>query len=291
MVSFPSPPFRVALFGAGRVGTAVAMHLLLGGHEIVGVASRTPGSAMNGARRLRTKVVSEGERVDANVFLIGAAGPAVGSVAQQLAATQTLADAVVCHFSGSDGTGILKDVVEAGASACAIHPVQACPDVDSAIERLPGSAWGVTTTQGVEEWTDRLIAFWLSGSPVRVAEEVRPVWHAAAVITSNGIAALMAAGEEILTDVGIADPHRILGPLAIGTAANAFEGGGGGATLTGPVVRGEVESVTAHLDALAAVSRSHADAYRATSRLVLEAAVRNGRVDAATAERIAVELR
>jgi predicted short-subunit dehydrogenase-like oxidoreductase (DUF2520 family) len=207
-----------------------------------------------------------------------------------LATTQSLADSVVCHFSGSDGVGVLDDVINAGAAGCAIHPVQACPDVNAAIERLPGSAWGVTVTPGAEEWTDRLIRFWLSGFPVSVPETSRRVWHSAAVITSNGVAALLAVGERVLADIGISDPHRVLGPLAIGTATNALEGEGGGATLTGPIVRGEVETVAAHIEALAEVSDAHAEAYKRASRLILDAARTSGRLGEATAERLAKEL-
>jgi predicted short-subunit dehydrogenase-like oxidoreductase (DUF2520 family) len=133
----------------------------------------------------------------------------------------------------------------------------------------------VTCSDGLEQWARRLVAEHLHGTPVPVAESDRARWHAAAAITSNGMAALMATGESILRPVGVERPELVLGPLAAGTVANAVEGGGGGATLTGPVVRGEAETLQRHLDAL---DDEEAAAYGLVSLLILDAARRAGRI-------------
>jgi predicted short-subunit dehydrogenase-like oxidoreductase (DUF2520 family) len=110
------------------------------------------------------------------------------------------------------------------------------------------------------------------------------VWHAASVITSNGIAALLSSSEALLDEIGVASPVDVVGPLAAGTVANARQGGGGGPTLTGPVVRGEVATIREHLQAIAERAPSMLDAYVAVTRLILAAAIRSGRLpsDAAT---------
>ena len=128
----------------------------------------------------------------------------------------------------------------------------------------------------------------LEGYPVALSEEVRSIWHAAAVATSNGVAALLAAGESMLADIGIQDPVRVLGPLAEGTLQNAREGGGGAATLTGPVVRGERETVRRHVAALRDRPGSFAQ-YRAAAFLIVQAAVAAGRINEPTAEEIMAE--
>jgi predicted short-subunit dehydrogenase-like oxidoreductase (DUF2520 family) len=115
-----------------------------------------------------------------------------------------------------------------------------------------------------------------------VAEDVRPVWHAAAVTTSNGIAALMGMGEAIMAAIGVAQPESVLGPLAAGTVANATEGGGGAATLTGPVVRGEAATIARHLAALRSHSPDLADAYVDAVRMIVASALVTGRISAET---------
>jgi predicted short-subunit dehydrogenase-like oxidoreductase (DUF2520 family) len=271
---------RVALIGAGRVGTAVASLLADGDHEIVAVSSRSDESAARAADKLDAPVVAFGSPPPASdVVLIGTSDAAIEETAEMVA-QWVAGDAVVVHFAGALGLEPLGAVSKAGAQACAAHPVQACPDLDTAIRRLPGSAWGITCEPRLEAWAGDFVAA-LQGRPILVSETDRPAWHAAAVMTSNGIAALMAAGESVLEAIGIAAPERVLGPLAAGTVANAREGGGGGATLTGPVVRGETEALQRHLHSLAAAD---AAAYRAISLVILESARRARRISSSAYE-------
>jgi predicted short-subunit dehydrogenase-like oxidoreductase (DUF2520 family) len=100
-------------------------------------------------------------------------------------------------------------------------------------------------------------------------------------MTSNGIAALLAYGESILAAIGIDEPERVLGPLAEGTVANAVAGGGGGATLTGPIVRGEGATVKRHLTALRSRYPQLAAGYEGVADLILNAAVRSERISEA----------
>ena len=204
-------------------------------------------------------------------------------VASDLASRIT-SGTVVIHFAGAAGVDPLADVVAAGGSAAALHPVQACPDIDSAVERIPGSAWGVTVSPGLEDWARSLISDSLQGLPVSVAEADRPLWHAAAVTTSNATAALLAIGESILASISVAEPSKVLGPLARGTIANALAGGGGAATLTGPIVRGESETVRAHLAALTERDPDLVLLYRLAGLLTLVVAQRTGRIPTDTAK-------
>ena len=280
MTATPADPplAAVFLYGAGRVGTAVAELLRRNEHELVGVASRTPSSAERAGRFLGCPVVTPEEgAATADLVLVGAPDEAIADAAERIAASLR-SGTVVCHFAGAFGVDVLRSVAEMGAGTAALHPVQACPSVATAIERLPGSAWGVTCAEDLEAWAAGLIVSGLAGVPVMIAEGARPLWHAAAVTTSNGVAALLALGEEILSTIGIETPDAILGPLAEGTLANARDGGGGGATLTGPIVRGETKTIARHLAALRAQAPDLVDPYMTMSRTILSAAARVGRL-------------
>ena len=277
---------RVALVGAGRVGTAVAYVLSQKGHEIVAVASRTQDSALRASRKLEADVYRIEDLPAADIILIGASDAGIAQVDDELG-PRVAEGAYVCHFAGALGPSVLKRSMDGGASACAIHPVQAVHSVAAGIERLPGSAWGVTCSDpGAEERMIELIDQDLQGFPIVLPEELRPIWHAACVMTSNGIAALMAVGESLLAEVGVEDPARVLGPLAAGTVENARAGGGGAATLTGPVVRGETETIRRHLAALAERTPEQDERYRAVASLIVRVALEAGRIGEETARKM-----
>ncbi len=277
---------KIALVGAGSVGTAVAHLLAQNGHDVAGVASRSRASAETAAQRLATTVTEIGDIPEVDLLLLGVGDAAIEDVATMIT-ERVAAGTYVCHFAGSFGTEPLSSVIDRGGIACAIHPVQACPTIDAAIARLPGSAWGVTcsTPEGEKAMTS-LIEDDLGGSAFVIDEKVRPLWHAAAVMTSNGIAALLATAEHLLASIGIDEPEKVLGPLASGTVANAIEGGGGGKTLTGPIVRRDIETIARHLEYLAAHNEEHRSDYKMISSLIWLAATRSGRLDEAEADEV-----
>ncbi len=278
MATSPTSPFTYALVGAGRVGTAVAELLRRAGHRPVAVASRSPESSARGAGILGTTVVDIDALPRADVVLLGMADSAIAAMAERIA-PQLGDGTIVIHFAGSLGIEPLEAVLSTGAQRVALHPVQACPDIDTAIARIPGSGWGVACDEGLADWCVELTEKDLGGHPYWVPDARRPVWHAAAVVVSNGIAGLLAIGEELLESIGIGDPGRALGPLAAGTLANALEGGGGGQTLTGPAVRGERATIVRHLDAIALADDELLRPYGLATSLTIQAAVRAGRID------------
>lgn len=278
---------RVALIGAGRVGVAVAHLLQESDVEIVGVSSRSARSQGAAARRLSSPEFDYRTALPAaDIMLLGVIDAALDEVVD--AVTPHLADGTyVCHFSGSVGTRPLDKVRASGARPCALHPVQAFPDVDAALARLPGSTWGVTCDTDDRPWADEFVERFLKGRPVHVREDDRPVWHAAAVMVSNGISALLSIGESLLSAIGVDEPNVALAPIATGTVVNAREGGGGAATLTGPVVRGESFIIRRHLERLGDEDPELVNAYAQVVAMIIEAARASGRIEPAVAEEIA----
>jgi predicted short-subunit dehydrogenase-like oxidoreductase (DUF2520 family) len=277
-MSTSTPPFRIALIGAGRVGTAVTEVLRRRGHEVTGVSSRLAESAERAAARLHSTTFDHRSGLPAaDVILLGVPDDAVESVVAEIAPWLE-AGTIVIHFAGALGLSPLKKASDSGAGIAALHPVQTFPDIERGIERLPGSAWGVTAPPATARWAEALVAADLEGLPVLVPDEARSIWHAAAVSTSNGIAALLAVGEAMLAAIGIADPQRVLGPLAAGTVANAGERGGA-ESLTGPVVRGEKESIGRHLKALTDASPHLVDDYALIARVIVDSATRANRIN------------
>lgn len=282
----PASPFGLALVGAGRVGTAVAELLRGRGHTIVGVASRSPRSAEHAAERLNatTFQLDPGDLPDADVVLLATPDDALAELVGRFAPV-IRPGAVLWHVSGSLGLAPLRPATERGISGCAVHPMQACPSVDAAIANLPGSAWGVTVEPSLREWARRLVGEDLGGVSVEIAEEHRALWHAASITTSTGINAVLAVGEALLAEIGMGDPLDALRPLVQGTLRHSFENGGGRRTVTGPVVRGERETLERHLQMLRALpDQDVLRDYVAVARLVLERAAAAERLTGSVAE-------
>lgn len=283
MATTPTPPFTYALVGAGRVGTAVAELLRRAGHEPLAVASRSAGSRARAAGILGVDAVETGALPPADVMLIGTVDGAIEETAAAIA-PRLAEGCVVIHFAGSLGIEPLRPVLDVGAQRAALHPVQACPDIETAIARIPGSGWGVVCDEGLADWCVERVERDLAGHPCWVPDVLRPVWHASAVVVSNGLAGLLATGEELLASIGIDDPAGVLGPLAAGTLENALAGGGGGKTLTGPAVRGESDTIARHLDGIQLADEGLLRPYGLATLLTIQAAVRAGRIDDDSAE-------
>ena len=276
MTTSPPRRARLCLVGAGRAGTAVAAALGAAGHEVAGVASRTESSAASAAVRLGAPVVDVGGLPECDVVLLGvpesALEPVTAAVASKLAR-----GTVVWHHAGSAGNDPLNAVARAGGLRCALHPVQAFPDPDAGLARLPGSAWGLTCDDGVREWAIGVATEDLGGRVFELREEDRPVWHAAAVTAASGAVAIMSLGERLLDSIGVGAAGDVLGPLAAAAVGNA-SARGATASLTGPAVRGEWATVTAHVRALAERAPELVEPYREATRLIFRAAERAGKV-------------
>ncbi|MFN2525393.1 MAG: Rossmann-like and DUF2520 domain-containing protein [Actinomycetota bacterium] len=275
-MSLPSAPLRVALIGAGTVGTATAHLLSRRGHRTVGVASRSASSARRAADLLGSSVFTLDDGLpEADLVLLGTPEAALEELVSTMV-PKLSPGRVIAHFAGVVGIDPLGRAADVGAHTLALHPVQACPDVPTALARLPGSAWGITSAPEIAEWADGLVREDLEGTPVRVSEEARPLWHAAAALTANGLTALLAVAEEMLLTAGVTETNEVLAPLASGVVANAVERGAG-ESLTGPIVRGDTATIAAHVRALRNAGPL-LEGYLYAARLTLSAALLAGRL-------------
>jgi predicted short-subunit dehydrogenase-like oxidoreductase (DUF2520 family) len=180
----------------------------------------------------------------------------IESVAARLAPA-VRPDALVIHLSGARGLDALAAI---SSRVGALHPLQTLPNVDLGVARLAGSWCAVAGDPQV-----RVLAKQLGLQAVEVSDADRARYHAAACIASNHLVALF---DQVARVAPV--PLEALLPLIRATLDNVADLGAAGA-LTGPVSRGDVETVRAHLDAL---PESDRDAYRALARVAYELAGR-----------------
>lgn len=154
------------------------------------------------------------------------------------------------HLSGALSTDILAPLHSQGYSVGSMHPLQTLAHPVTGAARLRGSAFAVTGEPGAVQTARRLLGY-LDASALTVPVAGRPLYHAAATVVANYIPTLLAMGGRLLVEAGVDEDDAVgaLLPLARGALDNVEEFGLLEA-LTGPVVRGDLETVRLHLRAM-----------------------------------------
>lgn len=227
---------RVRIIGPGRAGTSLATALSRAGWDVLPMLGR--GADLGGA----------GAGTD--LLLIATPDQAIAEV---VAAVEPLPSTVVAHVSGSAG---LRPLV-AHPRRAVLHPLVALPDAERGAERLVG-AWFGLATDGDSLAAEAVAS--LRGRVVHIAETGWARYHAAAVIASNHLVALLGQAERVAASVGA--PVEAFLDLARGSLVDVATLGPR-AALTGPVRRGDSATVARHLDALPPDERP---AYEAMAR-------------------------
>jgi predicted short-subunit dehydrogenase-like oxidoreductase (DUF2520 family) len=191
----------------------------------------------------------------------------------------------VLHLSGSVGLDALEGAESLGAQALSLHPLQSFPNVDEGIRRLPGSGIAITARDEGGYAYGEALGLDLGGRPFRLSDEVKPLYHAAAVFCSNYLVAVEGVAEDLFRLAGLEDPVGLFGPLAR-TALEATLESGARAAITGPAARGDSGTIRRNLDALAARAPETVTAYVALARVALGLAVASGRLDEGGAEAV-----
>jgi predicted short-subunit dehydrogenase-like oxidoreductase (DUF2520 family) len=262
-------PLVIGVVGAGRVGAVLGAALGRAGHRIVAAAAVSAASRERAARLLPgvpIRPADEVARAATDLLLLAVPDDALASVVRGLDATGALHNGqIVAHTSGAHGLAVLG-----GVNGMALHPAMTFTGEDSDLDRLAGTAWGVTTHD--RAFATRLVAD-LGGVPEWVAEEARPLYHAALAHGANHLVTLVNEAADLLRAAGIERPDRVLSPLLHAALDNALRLGD--AALTGPVSRGDAGTVASHLQRMPADA---VPAYLALARRTADRAIASGRL-------------
>lgn len=184
------------------------------------------------------------------------------------------------HLSGALHTDVLAPLHARGYAVGSFHILQSLADPLRGAARIPGSFVSIAGEPSAIATARRLVQH-LGSRTLAVPVARRPLYHAAAVMASSHVASLLALAARLMVRAGVTDEDALpaLLPLARGNLENLAELGLS-AALTGPVARGDVETVGLHLRALDAEER---EIYRLLSlelvergELELDAEVREG---------------
>lgn len=250
---------RIVLVGPGRAGGALAIALDRAGHDIIAVAARQPARAKEAADRFNAAPVALGDPIPStDLVLIAVRDDAIGHVARALAPVIGDADGVV-HVSGATAVGALEPIAHAGAQTGSFHPLQTLPTPEAGADKLDG-AWIAVTADEPLRTTLHELAASIGGRPFDLGDEHRTTYHAAAAAAANFPLAALTISRDLFAAAGV--PFDAAEPLVEAVVANAFEYGPS-QSLTGPVARGDVDTVAAHLAAVSEATPQWREAFLA----------------------------
>ena len=240
----------VGVIGAGRVGAVLGAALRNAGHTVTGVHAVSEASRIRAEALLPDVPVLEVPEIlrRSEMVLFAVPDDVLGElVAGLVAAGHVQAGHLLVHTSGRYGVGVMGPVRAAGAIPLAIHPAMTFTGLSLDLARLRDCVFGVTADPVVLPVAQAL-AVEMGGEPVVIKEADRAVYHAALSHGSNHLVTVTAQAAQLLRQIGMADTERLLRPLLSASLENALADGDG--ALTGPVARGDVETVRAHRDTL-----------------------------------------
>jgi len=273
----------IGVIGAGRVGTVLAAKFRIAGHIITSVSGRSDVTRMRVETLLPGVDILEREAVAARseLLILSVPDDSLIRVAEELAATGTIRPGqVVMHTSGRHGLEALAALTRRGARPIAFHPAMTFTGTDVDLDRT--CVFGLTAADTERALAEELVAD-LGGTPMWVDEANRALYHAALAHGANHLVTLVTQSMDILRMAGAADPAAVLRPLLSAALDNSLAYGD--AALTGPVVRGDVITIRAHVDAFsqAHVNPTTVDAYLEMARATANRAESSGRLPAAEA--------
>ncbi|MCK9506498.1 MAG: DUF2520 domain-containing protein [Porticoccaceae bacterium] len=271
---------RLNIIGCGRV--AKTLGRLFGDRQLAAITTIYSRNLDRG--RAACGFLGQGSATDnlaslapANVWLIAVADDAIAPMVRQLAELDHLHwdNSIVFHCSGIHSSSLLQPLAEKGAATASLHPIHSFANPADSIAQFQGT---YCTAEGDPDAVDSLTAMFAALGAITVAinSDRKALYHAATAVASNHLVALIANSLEMLNRSGV-EPSiaaLMLKPLILGSAGNALTTSPQTA-LTGPIQRGDSDSVRKHLGAIENYCPELLIPYRVMARETLKLATAN----------------
>lgn len=241
----------IAIVGVGRLGTALAQRLSEAGHKV---------------SKINSRISARPKRLSADVVWFCVPDAEIATVAQSFLEVEWK-EKFAFHSSGVLASDVLAPLRRAGASVASVHPLMTF--VKGSVPDLTGVPFAIGGDPSAVR-VARTVVRDLGGRPVVIKKQDKVAYHAFATMICPLLVSLLAASEKAaaLARIPKAEARRRTMPIIRQTLRNYEKLGPAGA-FSGPIVRGDVETIRAHLKALARAP-SAKSAYAALALAALE---------------------
>ena len=260
---------RLFIIGPGHVGRGLFRAFRASGVEVVGLHGKRPSGVATSTGALPKELAS------ANVVVVCVRDPQLDETIEEVIAAsrdgRVARGTVILHTSAIAEPAGLQTLNESGFPGGTFHPLVPFRDPEVAAELLRKGWVGIDGENGARS-TSRRLAGHIGARTLDIPPGRKPAYHAAAVISSNFPVVLASVAGHLLHDIGVPDSsaYQAVESLMSGALANMKQSLPDDA-LTGPIVRGDTETVGKHLRALQGHGAA-SEVYRALSAAAVEIA-------------------
>jgi len=281
----------IGFIGAGITGTALAVRLAQHGYQVIAVSSRSLSSAEKLAGRISGCQVYNGAQEVADMAQLVFITTPDDIIPEVAAEVKWHKEQSVVHCSGAHSIDILEPAKQQGANTGCFHPLQTFASVDQAIENIPGSTFAIEAEEPLQGVLKEM-ATTLEGGWVTLKAGDKVLYHAAAVFACNYLVTLVKVATDLWQTFQVPPEHAIkaLMPLLRGTLSN-IENVGLPNCLTGPIARGDMGTISRHLESLEKQAPPLLSLYKELGRQTIPIALGKGRIDLQRAEELKALLR
>jgi predicted short-subunit dehydrogenase-like oxidoreductase (DUF2520 family) len=282
---------KIGFIGAGTTGTALAVRLAQHGYPVTAVSSRSLTSAEKLAARISGCKVYSGAQEVADVAQLVFITTPDDTISKVAAEVRWHDGQNVVHCSGAHSVDILEPAKLLGANTGCFHPLQTFAGVDQAIDNIPGSSFAIEAEEPLASILKDM-ATALEGDWAILKAGDKVLYHTAAVFACNYLVTLVKLATDLWQtfEVPPAQATKALMPLLRGTLSN-IENVGIPNCLTGPIARGDLGTISRHLESLSKQAPSLLGIYKELGRQTVPIALAKGKIDSKRAEELKALLR
>lgn len=263
---------KAGFIGAGKVGFSLGKFFSENRITVTGYYSRHEKSAREAAEFTKSQCYTEMETLirESDAIFLTVPDGVINSIYEEIK-KYDIKDKQICHCSGAlSSEEAFPGIKERGAHGYSIHPLFPVSDKLNSYRELSGAFFCLEgSDEGISWWLDYFKENAKGSKLIEAKNKVK--YHAACAIASNLYCALMQESMELMSQCGFTNEEALMAvtPLVESNVRHILEDGPLGA-LTGPVERGDAETVRKHLGCISAgVDR---DLYIAASRKLTEVA-------------------
>jgi predicted short-subunit dehydrogenase-like oxidoreductase (DUF2520 family) len=245
------PGLEIAIVGAGNLARVLAISLHRAGYRVSQIVSRSAISSRRRAAALARRTSSqtttlESIRLDFDLLWICVPDDNIRACAQALADKRDWQGKIVLHTSGALSSDELKPLKSRGAATGSVHPMNTFVAASrTSMKGVPFAAEGdVKALKAV-----RPLIHALGGELFTIPKRNKALYHATGSLSSPLLVALLATAMQTARASGVNKPASLLEPIVRQTVNNFFSLGAADA-FSGPLRRGDLETIRRHLKEL-----------------------------------------
>ena len=245
---------RINFIGAGNLGKTIARLLVLNNAgSIEGVCNRSLESSITAVQFIGQgkAYTSLSHLPPADLVFITTPDDLIEQCANQLSQSDSLnPGTIVVHCSGTISSSLLNSVKAKGCHVASVHPMRSFANPSISVERYSGTFCAI---EGDEKATEILFDLFkkIGSVPFKLDGQKKALYHAAGVFASNYLVAICDKALHCLEEAGVNDEigMQIILSLMNGTLQNLQSTLSTEKALTGPIKRGDSNTISKHLDA------------------------------------------